>query len=79
MEIAIIEACAIVWLHCSGNHYQLVVPRQDFVLVHPPANASPKQNVDQAELSSCCLTCVPMCCMAVAGVPVKFDCHGVAL
>ena len=39
-----------MWLYLSGDHYQLLVPEQEMVLMRPSPDASPMQSVTQAEM-----------------------------
>ena len=38
-----------IWLYVSRDHYQLVIPEEEMVLMRPPADASPRQCATNAE------------------------------
>ena len=42
------EGSPTIWLYVSGDHYQLVVPQQEMVLMRPPPDASPSQFITKA-------------------------------
>ena len=45
-----VESAPTIWLFLSGDHYQLVIPEQEMVLMRRRPNASPVRSDTQAEI-----------------------------